>query len=97
MSKEESRKVVNRAVMDEVFRLNLYSDPDKALAEYALSDEEKSVLRSIPAETIDSYANELEERISLSLLALGSEIFSQTGGNIVKPLDPGIDAPRFNP
>ena len=79
MSKEESRKVVNRAVMDEEFRLTLYSDPDKALAEYALSDEEKSVLRAIPAETIDAYANELEERISLSLLALGADILSRPG------------------
>jgi hypothetical protein len=88
MSKEESRKVVNRAVMDEEFRLTLYSDPEKALAGYDLSDEEKSVLRSIPAETIDAFANELEERISLSLLALGSEIFSRPDAHDIHRIHP---------
>ena len=85
MSKEESRKVVNRAVIEEEFRLALYNEPEKALAGYDLTDEEKSVLRSIPAETIDAFANELEERISLSLLALGSEIFNEPGPHKIRP------------
>ncbi len=71
MSAEESRKVVSRAVMDEEFRNTLFSNPDKALAGYELTPEEVSALRSIPAETIDEFANNLDERISMSLLGFG--------------------------
>ena len=60
MSAEESRKVVSRAVMDEEFRNTLFSDPDKALVGYDLTPEEINALRSIPAETIDNFANNLE-------------------------------------
>ena len=73
MSAEESRKVVSRAVMDEDFRKTLFSDPDKALTGYDLTPNEITALRSIPAETIDDFANNLDERISRSFLAMGLE------------------------
>ena len=71
MSAEETRKVVSRAVMDEEFRNTLFSNPDKALEGYDLTPEEINALRSIPAETIDEFANNLDERISMSLVAFG--------------------------
>jgi pentapeptide MXKDX repeat protein len=74
MSAEESRKVVSRAVMDEEFRNTLFSTPDKALEGYDLTPEEINALRSIPAETIDEFANNLDERISMSLLAYGADL-----------------------
>ena len=42
MSAEESRKVVSRAVMEEDFRNQLFSDPDTALVGYDLTPEEQS-------------------------------------------------------
>jgi pentapeptide MXKDX repeat protein len=74
MSAEESRKVVSRAVMDEEFRNTLFSDPDKALVDYDLTPEEVTALRAIPTETIDDFANNLDERISMSLLAFGADL-----------------------
>ena len=68
MSAKETRKVVSLAVMDEEFRNTLFSDPDKARVGYDLTPEEINALRSIPAETIDEFANNLDERISMSLL-----------------------------
>ena len=73
MSAEESRKVVSRAVMEEDFRNQLFSDPDKALVGYDLTPDEINALRSIPAETIDEFANNLDERISMSLLYFGAD------------------------
>jgi uncharacterized protein YjbI with pentapeptide repeats len=75
MSVDGTRKVVSRAVLEEDFRRQLFSDPDAALEGYDLTVDEKSALRSIPAETIDNFANNLEERISLSLVAFGAELF----------------------
>ena len=75
MSVDGTRKVVSRAVLEEDFRRQLFSDPDEALEGYDLTADEKSALRSIPAETIDNFANNLEERISLSLVAFGAELF----------------------
>jgi hypothetical protein len=75
MSVDGTRKVVSRAVLEQDFRKQLFSDPDTALEGYDLTVEEKSVLCSIPAETIDNFANNLEERISLSLVAFGAEMF----------------------
>ena len=75
MSKKDARKVVSKAVTDEEFRQTLFGDPDKALEGYDLTEEEVSALRSIPAETIDDFANNLDERLSMSLLAFGAEAF----------------------
>jgi hypothetical protein len=66
MSTEDTRKVVSRAVRDEEYRKTLYSDPERALQGYDLTPEEVNALRAIPAETIDDFANNLDERISLS-------------------------------
>ena len=75
MSMQDTRKVVSRAVMDEGFRRTLFSDPDSALAGYDLTAEEVQALRAIPAETIDDFANHLEERISMSVISFGAEAF----------------------
>ena len=73
MSAQDARKVISRAVQDETFRNQLFSNPDAALAEYSLDEQEISALRGIPAETIDDFANRLDERISMSLFAFGGE------------------------
>jgi len=75
MSAKDARKVVSKAVMDETFRNLLFSNPDKALAGYDLTEDEVNALRAIPAETIDDFANNLEERISMSLVTGAFEAF----------------------
>src|SRR3990172_2459440 len=82
MSVQDTRKVVSRAVMDEEFRRTLFSDPDTALTGYDLTPDEVQALRSIPAETMDDFANHLEERISMSVIAFGAAAFgSQAEGS----------------
>ena len=66
MSKENTRKIVSRAVTDENFRRELFSNPDRIFGEYDLTEDERQALRSIPAETMDDFANQLEKRISMS-------------------------------
>ncbi len=68
MSAKEARKVVTRAVTDNNFRELLFENPDKALAGYQLTPVEVEALRGIPSETIDDFANNLDERISMTLL-----------------------------
>lgn len=75
MSTQDTRKVVSRVVMDQSFRALLFNDPEQALSGYALTPDETSALRAIPAETIDEFANHLDERISMSVLAFGAEAF----------------------
>jgi len=84
MSQEEARKVVSKAVTDEEFRKTLFSDPDKALSGYDLNEDEVGALRAIPAETIDDFANNLDERISMSFFAFGAELFGSEvhGGSV---------------
>jgi uncharacterized protein YjbI with pentapeptide repeats len=93
MSIEGTRKVVSRAVLEEDFRRKLFSDPDAALQGYDLTEDEKSALRSIPAETIDNFANNLEERISLSLVSFGAELFgpSAQGAELFGPEAQGAE------
>src|SRR5512134_328124 len=73
MSQESTRKIISRAVTDETFRRELFTDPDPIFAQYDLTDEERNALRSIPAETMDDFANQLEKRISMSLIMFGAE------------------------
>ncbi len=68
MSAKEARKVVTRAVTDNNFRELLFENPDKALAGYQLTPVEVEALRGIHSESIDDFANNLDERISMSLL-----------------------------
>ena len=100
MSAEESRKVVSRAVMDEDFRNQLFSDPDKALVGYDLTPDEINALRSIPAETIDEFSNNLDERISMSLLYFGADLMGgavEGGGDQGHADDLVVDISLFRP
>ena len=71
MTAENTRKIVARAATDEDFRRDLFTDPDAVFGQYDLTDKEREALRSIPAETMDDFANQLETRISMSLINLG--------------------------
>jgi hypothetical protein len=64
MSKEAVESVIGRAVLDGQFREALFAEPDEALEGYELAEEEVSALRAIDAETMESLAGTLDERIS---------------------------------
>ena len=50
--------------MDPEFRELLFSEPDKAVAEYHLDEDEIASLKGIDREKFDAVATGLEERIS---------------------------------
>jgi hypothetical protein len=69
MSKEAVQAVIGKAVMESEFRELLFANPDQALEGYELTDEETAALKAIDAETMESFAGELDERISRMLIA----------------------------
>lgn len=64
MSAETVQEIIVKAVTDEDFRELLFSDPDKALGDFELTDEEAAGLRAMEREKFDAVAGELEERVS---------------------------------
>jgi hypothetical protein len=64
MSQKDVQKLIGRAVMDKAFRELLFNKPDKAFEGYDLSDEEKTILRELDADEVESFAGKLDERIT---------------------------------
>ncbi|MGD2147743.1 MAG: Franean1_4349 family RiPP [Anaerolineae bacterium] len=69
MSKEAVQAVIGKAVMETEFRELLFANPEEALEGYELTDTEVAALKAIDAETMESFAGELDERISRMLIA----------------------------
>jgi hypothetical protein len=76
MSKEAVETVIGRAVLESDFREALFASPQEALASYELTTEEVAALKTIDAETMETLAGTLDERISKAdwagILAFGS-------------------------
>lgn len=68
MSKEAVQAVISKAVADDKFRETLFASPDKALQGYDLTEDEVAALKKIDAETMQSLAGTLDERISKSFV-----------------------------
>ena len=64
MSREAVQVVIGKAVTDSKFREALFANPDKALAGYNLTEDEKAALKNIDAESMEALAGGLDERIS---------------------------------
>lgn len=64
MSKEAVQAVIGKAVTDSKFREELFANPDQALSGYELTEAEIAALRNVDAETMESFAGTLDERIS---------------------------------
>lgn len=78
MSADRLHEILDRAMSDAEFRELLASDPDAALAEYALSPEERAKFASGTAR-----AERLEPRVSKSDLSAGLGV--KTGTVDVRP------------
>ena len=68
MGKDAVEAVIGKAVLDSQFREVLFANPEEALAEYDLTEEETTALRAIDFETMESFAGTLDERISKTYL-----------------------------
>jgi hypothetical protein len=76
MSREAVEAVIGKAVLDSEFREALFASPEEALAGFDLTDEEVAGLKTIDAETMETLAGTLDERISkmdwAGMVAFGS-------------------------
>ena len=64
MASETVQEIIIKAVTDEEFRELLFSDPDKALGGFELTDEETSSLKALERDEFDAVAGELDDRLS---------------------------------
>lgn len=71
MANETLATIITRAVNDAQFRDLLFQDSAQALAGYALSEDEKAMLKNLSRENFDAAASELDARISRGGLNLG--------------------------
>jgi hypothetical protein len=65
VSQQTLEAVIGRAILDEEFRSALFADPGAALGEYELSKGERTALKSVDAESLDSCAHNVRRRIAL--------------------------------
>jgi hypothetical protein len=64
MSREAVESIIGKAVLDSAIREELFANPEEVLAGYDLTEEEVAALKAIDAETMESFAGTLDERIS---------------------------------
>lgn len=67
MSTEAIHQVITLAITDPVFKSLLFIQPDEALKEYDLSDDEIITLRSISPDEFEAMGGNVEERISRAM------------------------------
>ena len=68
MSKEAVQAVIGKAVTESEFRELLFANPDEALEGFDLTEDDVAALKAIDAETMESFAGDLDERISRVLV-----------------------------
>jgi hypothetical protein len=64
MSDTEMQAVIGRCLLEVDFRELLFADPDRALASYDLTLEERTALFGIDAEILDACAEHLRAQMS---------------------------------
>lgn len=64
MSREDLTTIVSRALTDKDYRDQLLKDPEAALADYNLSDAERSMISKLNADAFDELTMDLEARQS---------------------------------
>ncbi len=90
MSKESVQAVIGKAVTDSKFRDALFANPEEVLGGYELTEAEVAALKSIDAETMESFAGSLDERISKALaIGIYAGFASGGAGEAGAPTGPG--------
>ena len=82
MSKENVEQIIGKAVIDGDYRELLFSEPDKALEGYELTEEESTALKGIEREKLDEVVSEIEERISRAGLSFSSPSILKTSQSV---------------
>ena len=66
MSREALTTIVSRAITDSDYRVQLLNNPDAALKDYDLSEQEEKMIRNLNSDTFDAMTLDLEARQSKS-------------------------------
>ena len=66
MTEDHVSMIVGRAVTDSKFRELLLSNPEEALKDYELTEEEKEALLKIQKEDLEDFSGKLDDRITKS-------------------------------
>ena len=64
MSEAVVKEIITRAIEDEKFREQLFNNPQKALAGYELTDDERKMLEELNEINFDQFAGGLGDRIT---------------------------------
>jgi hypothetical protein len=72
------QKILGRMVAEREFRILVFTDPDKALAGYDLTEREIKTLKGLSREKFDAAAANLDERVSMSPMASSLDDVQQT-------------------
>jgi hypothetical protein len=86
MSKEAVQAVIGKAVTDGKFREELFANPDHALSGFELTEAEIAALKNVDAETLESFAGTLDERISKAFAQGIYAGMASAGGGPTEPL-----------
>lgn len=62
MPKQHLIAIIERALKDEAFRFDLHVDPQNAIADYNLDDDDADMVCNLPAGAFDTVKKELETR-----------------------------------
>lgn len=64
MSQKAVEHIIGRMVTDSQFRKLVFSDPDKALAEYDLTADERQAILALESTAVEDFAGKLDKRIT---------------------------------
>ena len=82
MTHPEVQMMIGRALTDRRFRQNLLEAPQRAAGEFSLSGEERDVIASIAAGSLEDFARQLNERLEASPeggVSPNGHLFSRNG------------------
>jgi hypothetical protein len=63
VSREILEKIIGRAAMDSKFRRRMIKDPERALREYDLTEEQILAIKAIPTDALEKFAHRLMRSI----------------------------------
>ena len=96
MSQEAVTQIITKAVTDADFREQLFSQPTAALADFELTDAERTALSKMRREAFDDLDNTVEERVSKVSLAMGFAHLADHTISIGNQINPQPEPPGIN-
>jgi len=64
MTKQVVEQIIGRLITDEKFRKAFFENPNEALEEYDLTDEEREALLKTKEEDVEGFSRKLDNRIT---------------------------------